>query len=207
MLINTAQGQVKWGITSGISTSHLDAGNLISSNINDSIRYTFTNTPSNYQIGTYLRLQKGLLYLKSDFILAYSQISYDKDDLASSNVAESLIETKMNLSIPIEIGLNYGYGIIHGGLVWSDFFRPEEQNVFLNFPSQLNEVFSNNKFGYRVGIGMDFSWQATIEFNYTYYSNFSNRIIIDNNVNYDFDYQPHSFTVNFSWNFVQRGWN
>ena len=91
-------------------------------------------------------------------------------------------------------------------MLWSDYIRPEEKSILLNFPNTFAELFDNSKVGYTGGIGFDTGWQVTLGINYTYFSDVNSSIIIDNNLSYGFDYRKHYVMVNATWNFVKEGW-
>lgn len=206
---NETLAQVKFGIATGITPNHIDPGEITISNIDDSIKYSITSTSASWQAGIFARFQVREFYLNGSVLASFSSVYYDKDDL--KNGVASILNVRdpnVHFNVPIEAGVRIkDRFLVHAGLLWSDFLRPEKESVLLNFPKTFAGLFDNSKLGYTGGIGFDVGWQVTLGVNYTYFADVKSSIIIDNNVNYGFDYRKHYIMVNATWNFVKRGWD
>ncbi|MGB0863278.1 MAG: outer membrane protein [Saprospiraceae bacterium] len=206
---NNTFAQVKFGIATGITPSHIDPGEIIISNIDDSIKYSITSTSANWQVGTFLRFQAGNFYVRGSVLANFGSVNYDKDNLKNTGISTlNARDHTINCDIPIEVGFQIkDRFLVHAGLHWSDFFRPEEESLLKNLPENFIDIFNDSQIGYTGGIGFDINWQVTLGINYTYFSGVKSSIVIDNNVNYNFDYRKHYIMVNATWNFIKKGWD
>jgi hypothetical protein len=206
---NDTSAQVKLGLATGITPSHIDPGEFTISNIDDSIKYSITSTTPSWQVGIFARFQLKEVYLRGSILASFSSVYYDKDDLQNGVATISNVrDANINFNVPIEVGVRIKERfLVHAGLLFSDYVRPEEKSVLLHLPKTFTELFSDTKVGYTGGIGFDVGWQVTLGVNYTYFADVNSSIVIDNNVNYAFDYRKHYLMVNATWNFIKEGWD
>jgi hypothetical protein len=204
--LQLGNAQVKLGLMSGISPNHIDAGDFVVSTIDDSIKYSITNTVPSWHLGPHVRFQIENVFVKGAILGGLSYVYYDKTNFFNSeDNATGVRETEYQLDIPIDIGINFNRFFVNGGLIWSGHFIEEEQSILLS--DTFSKLFEENKYTYKLGIGFDFDWQATLEVTYAFYDNFNSQIILDGNVDYNFNMQRHFLMVNFSWNFIRAGWD
>ena len=159
---NNTFAQVKFGIATGITPSHIDPGEIIISNIDDSIKYSITSTSANWQVGTFLRFQAGNFYVRGSVLANFGSVNYDKDNLKNTGISTlNARDHTINCDIPIEVGFQIkDRFLVHAGLHWSDFFRPEEESLLKNLPENFIDIFNDSQIGYTGGIGFDIDWQV-----------------------------------------------
>lgn len=197
--------QLKLGFMSGIAPNHIDAGDFTISTIDDSIKYSITNTIPSWHLGPYMRLQLGNVFVKGGLLGGLSYVNYDKTNFFNSeDNATGVRETEYQLDIPVDIGIQFNRFFVNGGLIWSGHFIEEEQSILLS--DTFTKLFQENRYTYKFGIGIDFDWQATLELTYAFYDNFDSKIVLDGNADYNFIIDRHFLMVNFSWNFIRAGW-
>jgi len=197
--------QLKLGLMSATAPNDIEAGDFIVNTIDDSIRYAVTSANATWHVGTFAKLQTGPLFVKGAVLVGFGYFYYDKDDLlVPSSSIENIREFEYQLDIPLDIGFQYRSFFATGGLIWSGHFIPEEQNILLS--NTFSKLFQEERYGYKFGIGFDFDWQATLEINYSFYNDVSDRIVLDDNASYNYNINRHTVMVNFSWNFIRAGW-
>ncbi len=198
-------GQIKLGVTMGLGPSHIDPGELVVDNINDSIRYSITNVRPVWNLGTFVHLQVKGLYFKGSFLGGFSYLDYDKTDWRTGeNNLRNKREMKYQIEVPLEVGINYKRMLLSGGIMYSNLLRPEKETILSL--ATLNRVFDNDNIGYRFSIGMNFDWASSLEFSYVYFDNYTDTIAIDGTVDYNFSYNRRHIMVSFTWNFIREGW-
>lgn len=199
-------GQVKFGLLTSIAPSHIDPGELVVDNINDSIRYSITDTRPTWSLGAFLHLEAGDIFVKGSFIGGFGYLDYDKTDWRNSeNNLTNKREGKYQIEVPLEIGVNYKRMLFSGGIMYSNILQPEVATIFSS--ETLNRVFDNDNIGYKFAIGINFETALALELSYVYFDNHSGTAAIDGTIDYDFIYNRNHLTVNFFWNFVRKGWD
>lgn len=189
----------------GIAPSHIDAGETIVANIDDTTRYSITNAQASWHVGPFLRLQSRGLYLKAAALGAYSRVSYTQAP-AFDPTARAIPGTEENYQIDVPLSVGFNRDRLYGdaGVIFSKQLLPETANLLTQNP--FSDLFKVERMGYKAGIGIDLDWQISLEINYAYYPDVRDRIILDNTVDYAFDVRAHYLMVNFSWNFLRSGW-
>lgn len=202
---STLHAQVRIGIMSGIAPTHIDAGETVVANIDDTTRYSITDARASWHVGPFVRLQTQNLYLKAAALGAYSTLVYTKAP-ASDPTAPSIQaqEDNYQIDVPLSVGFSYERFFSDFGVIFSQQIRPEEANLFSQNP--FKDLFTRQKMGYKACVGIDLDRNLSVEVNYAYYPDVTDRIMIDNTIDYTFQVRPHYVMVNFSWNFNTRNW-
>lgn len=202
---STLQAQVKFGLATAMSTNHIDPGEVVRYNIDDSIRYTINRAVPVWHVGGFLHLQARRVFLRSSLLLGGARMDHDKNDLLNDeNDYTNQRDFKWQLDMPIELGYDFGILTAGGGIIFSNMLTPEKNNFF--FTDSWSQLINDQQYGYKFTLGLDFDWQARLELSYSYYENVSGLVVIDDVVDYDFRLRRHFLMASFSWNFIREGW-
>jgi opacity protein-like surface antigen len=202
LTINQTHAQVRLGLMTGKSPSHITGNTLLVDEGIDSLSINVNGTNSPWLLGPYLRLQTGSIFLQGGVLLGLSTLDYEVEDLRTS-VETLKTDYEWHLDVPIELGVMIFDDRLFAtiGVLGTNYFQHEKENAFLTFDDTFLDIFRNQQLGYRFGLGFDIEENTTASLSYTYYRNQQNTIVVNDNMDYDFAVREHQFMVNFNWCF------
>ncbi len=204
LVVFQVNAQVKFGIMTGKSPSHIPAGMLEFSDGIDSSRIDVRSPNAPWLFGPYLRLKAGRVFFQSGLLLGFSTLDYEVENLQTDELTV-IRDFEWHLDMPIEVGFFFSDRLfIKAGILGANYFQHEKENGLLSFDDKFRDIFRNRNYGYRIGLGFDIDNPATISLSYTNFRNIQNSIVVYEKVDYDFEFREHQIMVNFNWNFIKN---
>ena len=185
-LLPLSQAQIKFGLRGGISTTDLDANELLITNRDDfeSLRLGIKEAKYGIHFGLFTRIHIKKFFIQPEVIFNTSEVSFESTELGQPS--RILEERYNNLDIPLTMGFKFGPLRLQGGPV---------AHVLLNSKSDLfdiqgyDQTFDNMTIGYQIGGGFDIG-KVLLDFRYEgNFNNFGEHINFGDQ-SYAFDDKP-----------------
>jgi len=187
LVCTAAQAQFQFGVKAGLSSTNLQADQLILQNENgtDAIGLSIKDAKYGYHFGVAARIGKKF-YIQPEVVFNSTTMDYDLEGFSENIVDKVKSETFQNLDIPVLVGVKMGPLRLNAGPVG---------HVFINSSSELTDVegyeqkFDNMTLGWQAGLGLDikkFNIDLRYEGNFSEYGDHINFL----GEQYSFDEQP-----------------
>ena len=196
--------QVRFGIMSGKSPSHISHGWIEFDDDIDSLRIDVHSPNAPWLLGPYLRLRTGNVFLQGALLVGYSTLDYEVKEL-KTEVLTVFSDTEWHLDVPIEVGYFFFDDrlFLKAGILGANYFQHEKENIFLSFDEKFVDIFKDKNYGYRIGLGLDLEKKSTLSLSYTNFQNAQSSIVLKETIDYDFEFRRHQVMINFNWNFIK----
>ena len=143
---------IKWGVRGGVSTPDINPNDIGSVKI-DSVRLAVQNANYGFHVGGWARFGLSKLFIQPEVLFNSSKVTYKVTKENGQAVADSLRnETFRNLDIPLLVGFRLAGIRFMGGPV-GHLSLGSYSDLIKNY----QETFKKMKYGYQVGLGLDFS--------------------------------------------------
>ena len=167
------QAQIKYGLKIGISTPDIKPADIDSviykKSSSESLKLKVNDANYGFNIGGWVRLKIGAIYLQPEVIFNTSKVQYKLTRKNGSFMTDSLLSERFNnLDIPILLGFKLGSFRVNGGPI---------AHIHLNGNNDLEQLtdyksnFQSATWGYQAGIGLDF---GKLGLDLRYEGNFNN---------------------------------
>jgi hypothetical protein len=197
--ISSAQAQFKLGFRGGLSTTEVDASQLLITNKEKAKDFGLAVEEANYSFhgGIFFRIGS-TIFVQPEVLFTTEKVTYRLNDFSNIGIVEDLAEERYNtLNIPLMMGLKLGPLRLQAGPVGQ---------IFLDSKSDLEDIdgyesnFSDFKLAYQAGIGLDI-WKLIFDFKYEgSFTRFGNHITFFGE-QYKFDDVPGRFVASFGFFF------
>jgi len=193
---------LSFGIKAGLSTTSIDANQLIITDQDDLDRLGLAIKDAKYgfHAGMVLRVQINKFLIQPEILFNSSQVDYSADDLSGSSAVSDIINEKYQyVDIPVLLGLKWGPLRLQAGPVG---------HVYLNSRSDFSklsdidyqEEFENMTIGWQGNLGLDV-WNIMIDFRFeNNFSNFGTHLNFAGQ-DYEFDDKPSRFLFSVGYLF------
>lgn len=154
----------KAGVKAGVSTSGINANDLVIKNSADfqDLKLSFQNSSPEYQLGLFSRVKVAGLYIQPELMFTTSSVEYLMEDF-SDGTSDPLYEQYFGLEMPIMAGIKLGAFRANAGPV----FRTS-----LGTTSELADIkgygrkFQESQLGLQAGFGFDIGKKLILDFRY-----------------------------------------
>jgi hypothetical protein len=194
-----AQAQFKLGFRGGLSTTDIEADQLIITNKEkaEDFGLAFENADYSFHGGIFFRIGR-TIYVQPEILFNTEKVTFRLEDFGNIGIVDELVSERYNtLDIPLMMGLKLGPFRVQAGPVGQ---------VFLNSSSDLEDIegyepeFNDFKLAYQAGIGLDI-WKLIFDFKYQgSFTRFGNHINFFGE-QYKFDDVPGRFVASFGFFF------
>ncbi len=161
------QKKVKFGIRAGISTTDIDPSDLFILNAENTQRYKLNVKDAQYgmNIGMFMHFQQGKnFFIRPELHINSTRTDYEIQDLlrTSTPIAETVMESYHNISMPINMGFKMGPIRIQGGAIGNYHIGGRSDlKAYEGYAQNFNGV----DLGWQLGIGLDI-WKINLDWKY-----------------------------------------
>lgn len=180
--------KVKWGIRAGLSTTEIDADELIVTNdaAMEQLRLAVADANYGFHFGFFTQVGRKF-FMQPEILFNSNSVDFKVTETnVGAQIPVILRETYQYLDVPLMLGFRAGPIRLQGGPVG---------HVFLNSSSELTDVagyedkFDEFTYGWQAGLGVDF-WNIVFDLKYEgNFNNFGDHIVIDGR-EYEFSQAP-----------------
>lgn len=184
-----AQDNFKFGVRAGVSTTNIEANELIIRNDQDqeSLGLAIEEANYGYHFGLFAQFKGEKFFLQPEVLFNSNSVDFKVTDLTlMESVPQILNEQYQYLDIPVMLGFKVGPLRLQGGPVGHVFIDNKSELLQID---NYSEQFEDLTFGWQAGLGLDF-WKFVLDLKYEgNFNNFGDHIIIQGN-EYEFDRTP-----------------
>ena len=152
--------QIEIGVKAGISSLDLASDGIIVQNEENNLALNFANAEYGVHFGLYSRLSFLGVFVEPAVIFNSSSVNYMVEDYSEGGVLTTLKnESYRHVDIPVLIGYKFSKLRLQGGPV-AHFYLDSTSELFQI--SGYEQNFSDAKYGYQIGGGIDF-WRLRVD--------------------------------------------
>jgi hypothetical protein len=163
--LHQINAQVNIGIRAGLSTTQLEARELIIKDQNDLDLFKIRVREVNYgvHIGLMFRLQMNSFFIQPEFLYNSHSVDYEFDEIQYPELQGLILSERFQqIDIPLMMGLKFGFFRINAGPVGHiNLNSVSDLENQAGFKSRLQDL----TLGYQAGIGFDI-WNIHLDFRY-----------------------------------------
>lgn len=189
VLLLSAQDNFKFGLRGGVSTTDIEANELviIDNTAMEELGLAIEEANYGYHFGLFAQFKGEKFFLQPEVLFNSNNVDFRLTNRTTGElIPEILTEQYQYLDIPVMAGVKFGPLRLQGGPVGHVFIDSKSDLVRIN---EYSENFEDLTFGWQAGLGLDF-WKFVVDLKYEgNFNNFGDHIVIGGQ-QYAFDRSP-----------------
>lgn len=196
-LLLSAQDNFKAGLRAGVSTTDIQASDLVVYNSEgaESLRLGIQDANYGYHLGAFFQAKAGAFFIQPEVLFNSNNVDFKVRDNGEN--PQILRETYRHLDLPVMMGLKLGPVRLQAGPVGHYFLNSSSELIQIEQYTQNHDRLT---LGYQAGIGLDI-WKFVLDVKHEgNFNRFGEHITIAGE-DFAFDRSPHRVVATLGFTF------